>query len=68
MSITSKKDSLPYIGETSKTAEKKFVGHLKTILQECHRNTNTPVGQHFRVPGVYILHESSLMAGGTIRQ
>ena len=46
-----KKDSLPYIGETSKTAETRFVGHLNTILQECHENTNTPVGQHFRLPG-----------------
>ena len=46
-----KKDFLPYIGETSKTAEKRFVGHLNTILQDCHENTNTPVGQHFRSPG-----------------
>ena len=46
-----KKDSLPYIGETSKTAETRFVGHLNTILLECHENTNTPVGQHFRLPG-----------------
>ena len=43
-----KKDSLPYLGETSKTAEARFVGHLNTILQDCHKNTNTPVGQHFR--------------------
>ena len=46
-----KKDSLPYIGETSKTAETRFVGHLNTILQECHENKSTPVGQHFRLPG-----------------
>ena len=46
-----KKDSLPYIGETSKTAETRFVGHLNTILQDCHSNTNTPVGQHFRSAG-----------------
>ena len=45
------KDSLPYLGETSKTAEARFVGHLNTILQECHTNTKTPVGQHFRLPG-----------------
>ena len=41
----------PYLGETSKTAEKRFVGHLNTILQDCHANTNTPVGLHFRSPG-----------------
>ena len=51
MNCTAKKDSLPYIGETSKTAETRFVGHLNTILQECHSNTNTPVGQHFRSAG-----------------
>ena len=45
------RDSKPYLGETSKTAEARFVGHLNTILQECHINTNTPVGQHFRSPG-----------------
>ena len=45
------KDSLSYIGETSKTAETRFVGHLNTILQDCHSNTKTPVGQHFRSPG-----------------
>jgi len=37
------KDSQAYIGETSKTAETRCVGHLNTILQECH--TKTPVGQ-----------------------
>ena len=36
-----KKDSLPYIGKTSKTAEDRFVGHLNTILQDCHSNTKT---------------------------
>ena len=46
-----KKDSLPYLGETSKTAEARFVGHLNTILQDCHSNTKTPVGQHFRSAG-----------------
>ena len=45
------KDSLSYICETSKTAETRFVGHLNTILQDCHSNTKTPVGQHFRSPG-----------------
>ena len=37
-----------YLGETSKTAETRFVGHLNTIVQQCHVNTRTPVGQHFR--------------------
>ena len=37
-----------YLGETSKTAEKRFVGHLNTIVQQCNFNTKTPVGQHFR--------------------
>ena len=46
-----KKDSMPYLGETSKTAEARFVGHLNTIIQDCHSNTNTPVGQHFRSAG-----------------
>ena len=41
------RDSLPYIGETSKTVEKRTVGHLNTILQDCHASTCTPVGQHF---------------------
>ena len=36
-----KKDSLPYIGKTSKTAEDRFVGPLNTILQDCHSNTKT---------------------------
>ena len=45
------KDSLAYIGETSKTVETRFVGHLNTIMQDCHANTNTPVGQHFRSVG-----------------
>ena len=41
------RDSLLYLGETSKTAETRFVGHLNTVLQDCHSATNTPVGQHF---------------------
>ena len=45
------KDSLPYLGETSKTAEARFVVHINTILQDCHTNIKTPVGQHFRLPG-----------------
>ena len=46
-----KKDSLAYIGETFKTAETRFVGHLNTILQDCHSNTSTPVDQNFRSAG-----------------
>ena len=46
-----KRDNLPYLGETSNTAEARFVGHLNTILQDCHSATNTPVGQHFRSVG-----------------
>ena len=46
-----KKDNLPYLGETSKTAETRFLGHLITVLQDCHSATNTPVGQHFRSAG-----------------
>jgi hypothetical protein len=34
-----------YLGETLKTAEKRFVGHLNTIVQQCHVNTKTPVEQ-----------------------
>ena len=45
------KDLQAYIGETSKTAETRFVGHLNTVLQDCHSATNTPVGQHFRSVG-----------------
>ena len=46
-----KKNFLPYIGETSKIAETRTVGHLNTILQDCHAFTRTPVGQHFRSAG-----------------
>ena len=46
-----KKDLIPYIGETSKTAEARTIGHLNTILQDCHASTKTPVGQHFRSAG-----------------
>jgi len=40
-----------YLGETSKTAEERCVGHLNTILQQCHVNTKTPVSQHFMFGG-----------------
>ena len=42
-----KKDSLSYLGETSKTAEAKFVGHLNTILQDYHSTTNTLFANSF---------------------
>ena len=45
------RDSLPYVGETSRTAEARFVGYLNIILQDCHTNTNTPVGRHFHSVG-----------------
>ena len=37
-----------YLGQSSKTAEERFVGHLNTVVQQCNINTKTPVGQHFR--------------------
>ena len=40
-----------YLGETSKSAETRTVGHLNTILQDCHASTSAPVGQHFRSIG-----------------
>ena len=45
------RDLISYIGQTSKTAEKRTIGHLNTILQDCHASTRTPVGQHFCSPG-----------------
>ena len=44
-------DGLCYLGETSKTAEVRTVGHLNTILLACHSSTKTPVGSHFRSSG-----------------
>ena len=44
-------DALCYVGETSKTAEVRTVGHLNTILLPCHSSTKTPVGTHFRSSG-----------------
>ena len=42
-----------YLGETSKSAEVRTVGHLNRILQDCHASTSTSasVGQHFRSIG-----------------
>ena len=35
-----------YLGQTSKSAEERFVGHLNTV--KGNFETSTPVGQHFR--------------------
>jgi len=40
-----KKDSLPYIEETSKTAEARFVGRLNTILPWKHKHSGGPTLQ-----------------------
>ena len=40
-----------YIGTSGKSGEARFCGHKATITQECHKNTKTPVGQHFRQQG-----------------
>ena len=37
-----------YLGQSSKTAEERFVGHKNTVVQQCNINTKTPVGKHFR--------------------
>ena len=44
-------DRAQYIGTTGKSAEVRFVGHRSTIVQDCHLNTRTPVGSHFRQKG-----------------
>ena len=40
-----------YIGTSGKSGETRFRGHKATVTQECHKNTKTPVGSHFRQPG-----------------
>ena len=40
-----------YLGETQRRAMDRLSDHVGTITQECHVNTRTPVGQHFRSPG-----------------
>ena len=48
--VTSEIPSI-YLGETSKSAEVRTVGHLNTILQNYHASTRTPVGLHFQSAG-----------------
>ena len=40
-----------YLGETQRRALDRFLDHFGTITQQCHVNTRTPVGQHFRSAG-----------------
>ena len=43
---------IPNLGESKKRAEERFVGHLNTVNLDCYRDTNLPVGRHFRdTPG-----------------
>lgn len=50
--MADKCNEIPYLGESMKTAEEKFIGHLNTVNLDCYQNTNLPVGRHFRdLPG-----------------
>ena len=40
-----------YAGETGQEAVKRFTEHHATVTMQCHQQTTTPVGQHFRLPG-----------------
>ena len=40
-----------YVGESSKRAVDRFVGHRNTITQPCHAQSTAPVAVHFRSPG-----------------
>ena len=40
-----------YGGETGQQAYQRSAEHHGTVTQQCHINTKTPVGQHFRGPG-----------------
>ena len=40
-----------YLGETQRRAMDRLADHVGTVTQECHVNTRTPVGQHFRSAG-----------------
>ena len=40
-----------YLGETQRRALDRLADHVGTVTQECHFNTRTPVGQHFRSAG-----------------
>ena len=44
-------DRPQYLGETQRRAMDRLSDHVGTITQECHVNTRTPVGQHFRSAG-----------------
>ena len=44
-------DRPQYLGETQRRAMDRLSDHVGTITQECHVNTRTPVGLHFRSAG-----------------
>ena len=44
-------DMPQYLGETQRRAMDRLADHVGTVTQECHVNTRTPVGQHFRSAG-----------------
>ena len=44
-------DRPQYLGETGQRAKDRCASHVGTIRQDCHQNTVTPVGQHFRGRG-----------------
>ena len=44
-------DRPQYLGETQRRALDRLADHVGTVTQECHVNTRTPVGQHFRSAG-----------------
>ena len=39
------------MGCTGRTLRTRFSEHVGTATQQCHINTNKPVGAHFRLPG-----------------
>ena len=41
-----KQDKKQYLGETGKTGEQRFIGHLNTVMN--NNDTTAPVGIHFR--------------------
>ena len=42
-----KYNEIPYIEESMKKAEERFVGHLNTVNLDCNRDKNLPVRRHF---------------------
>ena len=44
-------DRPQYLGETQRRAMDRLADHVGTVTQDCHVNTRTPVGQHFRSAG-----------------